>query len=326
MSLKHLDQGLVRFLVLLALYLALHVLSQPLIYSSPPILPSRLWASDGMVRFGQSSLAWTAAVPAGNGAAVQFYGLVPEENLPWFANPPLDLRDIKVRAGTERFINAFYTTVPQPILEEQQNTALAAAYLAGTVIEPNTVFSLNKSIGPRTSARGFGRGPLYKNGQLSATLGGGICKVATTMYNLAVYSDLDVVERHAHSMSVPYVPPGRDATLLWGSKDLRLVNNKDHPLLIWAEVKGNTLYIALYGQYDPPLVEWHLEEMNKVPTWTIRRKNSQLAPGEVRSVDGAEGMSVKSWVEIQYRGLAPSRKHLSTDFYRPLPNYIEYGP
>ena len=37
-------------------------------------------------------------------------------------------------------------------------------------------------------------------------------------YNVAVLSNLKIIERHNHSMPVPYVPYGQDATVAYGSK------------------------------------------------------------------------------------------------------------
>lgn len=290
-------------------------------HTSIPLLPNFLWSEDGLVKFASASY-----IPAGATMGEQLYGLVAEQDLPWFLEPPVDLRDLRTRYQANRFINAFRTTLPDPILQEENNVAQAASYLAGTVIQPNAVFSLNQTIGPRTKSRGFGPGPLYVNGHVGSTIGGGICKVATTLYNAAIYSDLYLIERHPHSMLVPYVPPGRDATILWGLKDLRFRNDKEHPIVIWAAVQRNTLFIAFYGQYDPPLVEWHAEELNRVQTWTIRKQNGALEPGEIRSVEGADGMSVNTWIEVDYPDKPTARLHLGVDYYRPLPNYLEYGP
>ncbi|NMA61377.1 MAG: VanW family protein [Firmicutes bacterium] len=306
---------------------------EPLHQAWPVILPTRYWTEDGLVNLATFTtnvgiLDQSVGVGMGVGKASeeQLYGLVAEGDLPWFTSPSVDLNDLRTRYGANRLINAFRTTLPDPILQEEYNVATAAAYLAGTIVQPREVFSLNRAIGPRTKNRGFGPGPLYVNGTIGSTIGGGICKVATTMYNVAIHSDLPVIERHPHSMLVPYVPPGRDATVLWGSKDLQFINNRDHPLVIWAEMWDHTLYIAIYGQYDPPLVEWYSEEVSRIPTWTIRRKNSTLEPGETRLIEGAEGVSVKTWINIDCPSLPLVEKYLGMDSYRPLPNYLEYGP
>ncbi|HHU61831.1 MAG TPA: VanW family protein [Natronincola sp.] len=313
------------FMVLLIIILYILVTNNlnPVQYCSS-VLPREIWSEDSIAHLYTETTSTTSArVGAGGGEVL--YGLIKETDLPWFNNPPLDLRDLRTRYDADNFITAFRTTLPTPFLDEAHNVTTAANYLCGNVLLPGKVFSLNKAIGPRTVSRGFKEGPLYVNGQVNSTIGGGICKVATTIYNLAIHGDLRLVERHPHSMPVPYAPPGRDATVLWGSKDLRFVNDKEQPVILWASVEDNTLYAALYGNYDPPLIEWCFEELGEIPTWTIRRKNSQLYTGEKRFIPGVPGLTVKTWINIKYREHPPSRRYLGVDHYRPLPNYLEVG-
>lgn len=290
-------------------------------------LPAYFWAEDGLLYFAPPKDTAVSSVRVGSSLNNEglLYGLIAEDELPWSTNSPPDLNDLRTRYAADLFITAFRTTLPQPILEEQHNVEIAASYIAGKVIAPDEVFSLNRAIGSRTKKRGFGFGPVYQNGTIGSTLGGGICKVASTLYNVAVHSDLPIVERHNHSMLVPYVPPGRDATILWGLKDLRFLNDKGHPLILWAALEDDSLYIALYGQYDPPLVEWIVEELGKTPTWTVRRRNPKLPPGATQTFTGAEGKTVRTWITVEYPHLPPRRKNLGVDYYRPLPTYIEYG-
>ena len=316
--------GNVFVLAFIGLWLGVSAYLDQFQYALAPVLPPRLWYVDGS--FEPNSLLLDPAIPAGVGLGNSLYGPVAERDLPWHSDPPQDFSDTRLRHAAHSFINAFRTTLTNPLLDEKHNIALAADFLAGTVLEPGEVFSFNQVIGPRTKGRGFGKGPLYTNGQVIPTTGGGVCKVATTLFNLAIQSDLHLIERHSHSMPTPYVPPGRDATVLWGVKDLRFLNDKGHPLVFWADLVGDTLYIALYGQYDPPLVEWQQEVLNQVPTWTVRRRNPSLAAGEESSIPGIPGMTVRTWVEVEYPGGEKTRRELGVHSYRPLPHYVEYGP
>lgn len=58
--------------------------------------------------------------------------------------------------------------------------------------------------------------------------GGGICQVSTTLYNAVLDLDfIEIVERHPHSNTVPYIESGKDAAVAYGSLDLQLKNNSD---------------------------------------------------------------------------------------------------
>ena len=74
-------------------------------------------------------------------------------------------------------------------------------------------------------------------------------------------------------MPVPYVPYGQDATVAYGYKDLKFKNNTEFPILIWAEGKGNRIYLALYGQEKPPKVEWEHKILDRLKPSKVYKIN-----------------------------------------------------
>lgn len=289
----------------------------------------------GLVALALSVAAWAVASRTGGeglcgwpgAAAAPRSGPVYEDGLPWARRPSPELVALQEATGAVRLVGAFMVSFPDPLFEETENVAVAAGYLAGTVLQPGRVMSLNAVLGPYTSGRGYRQGPSYAGGRLVPSTGGGVCKVSTALYNAAVMAGVTVVERHPHSMPVPYVPPGRDAAVAWGYKDLRLRVDGDAPVVVWAAAEGNTVYVALYGSYDPPRVEWHQEELARTPFPTIRRPNPGLAAGQERVViEGIDGVTVRTAVTVAYPGRTPERRELGTDQYRPLPRIVEYGP
>lgn len=221
---------------------------------------------------------------------------------------------------------AFRISFPDAAPGELHNIALAAEGLAGIVTGPVQIFSLNGTLGPYTAERGYKEGSTYRGQQLYPAVGGGMCKVATTVFNAAIQADLDIVERHTHVMPVNYIPPGRDATIWYGSLDLKIRNNMAGPVLLWADVFGKTLYIAFYGGVKAPRVTWHREVLERYPFPEIVNPVGDLPPGERRiAVTGMEGLSVRSWVTVQQPGGAPEIKEWRTIYYAPLPQIVEEG-
>ncbi|MBP7176078.1 MAG: VanW family protein [Thermoclostridium sp.] len=116
------------------------------------------------------------------------------------------------------------------------NIKIAAEDINHTILEPDEVFSFNEIIGRRTEPKGYEEAPiLLGNGEKGEGTGGGICQVSTTLYNAALMAELKIVERHRHSEQVPYVEEGKDATVVYNSKDLRFQNNRDYPIeiVVW---------------------------------------------------------------------------------------------
>lgn len=221
---------------------------------------------------------------------------------------------------------AYRTVLRDPLPGEENNVHLGAGLLKGTVLNPGQTFSQNASIGPYSQSRGFEKGPVYLGSQLSTTIGGGVCKIASTLYNVAVLSNLPIVERYSHGMPVPYVPYGQDATVSYGAKDLKFMNNRSFPILIWAEGIDNTLYIAFYGKVKPPKVQWHHTVLKKIETNKIYRTNPSLPEGtEKVVVEGMDGAVIRSWVTIDTPGGTSQVKSLGKSYYNPMPYIIEKG-
>jgi hypothetical protein len=134
------------------------------------------------------------------------------EPLPW-GNDEGFIKSIE-EVGANVIMAKFKATLDDPLPGEMYNVSHAADRLAGTVIAPGKTFSQNRTLGPYTVGNGYKSGPIYQGTRIGTASGGGVCKIATLLYNIAVLSNLPVLERTNHSMTVPYVPPGQDGYII----------------------------------------------------------------------------------------------------------------
>ena len=79
-------------------------------------------------------------------------------------------------------------------------------------------------------------------------MGGGICQVSTTLYQALLYAELEIVERHAHSMIVSYAEPSMDAAIADDVMDLVFKNNQEYPVYIESIVGGGCITFNIYGK------------------------------------------------------------------------------
>lgn len=227
---------------------------------------------------------------------------------------------------TPTLMAAYRTVLPDPLPGEEYNVHLAARLLAGTTILPGQIFSQNQTLGPYNAWRGFKEGPTYIGSQLTTTTGGGVCKVASTLYNVVILCNLPVVERHAHSMPVPYVPYGQDATVSYGMKDFKFQNNTPFPILIWAQGVNNQLYIGFYGCKSPPRITWHHRVIQIRKAENVYRYNQGLPRGGEKVVlKGMDGALIRSWVSIKLDNGTTLTRQLGNSNYFPMPTVIERG-
>src|SRR5699024_8549970 len=108
-------------------------------------------------------------------------------------------------------------------------------------------FSFNNVVGKRTKEKGYKKAPVIVKGELAEDIGGGICQVSSTLFNAVNLQGIEIVERYSHSREVPYVPPGKDATVSWWGPDFVFKNRYSHPVLIRAIVeKGIWLFLFIH--------------------------------------------------------------------------------
>lgn len=139
-----------------------------------------------------------------------------------------------------------------------QSLELSTRRLNGTVIWPGETISVSTLMGERSEKGGYGTGKGYFGTNVEDTVGAGICQTASTLYNAALYSELDIVERYHHTLIVHYVDYAMDSTIYAGSdyknpqKDLKLKNPYDTPVYIYASAGGGYCSFTIYGKETRP--------------------------------------------------------------------------
>ena len=128
-----------------------------------------------------------------------------------------------------------------------ENMRLATEAINGTVLEPGEVFSYNQTVGPRTAERGFKQATIFVGKEKVPGYGGGICQISSTLYMATKKTNLQIVERHAHSLPVTYCSRDDEATVSWGYLDYRFKNKLDIPVRIEASMGGGICNIAIFA-------------------------------------------------------------------------------
>lgn len=135
------------------------------------------------------------------------------------------------------------------------NIALAAEALDGLEIKPGETLSVNGTLGDTSQDERYLMAPVVSGASLVEGRGGGICQVSTALYIAAVKANLDIVERHPHTIVVDYAPIGLDATLSYGQLDLRIRNSGDSSVFVRAAALGQTVDVGIYGSAPVDPVE-----------------------------------------------------------------------
>ena len=242
--------------------------------------------------------------------------------------PKVTIEDIGTEAFPDR-LSTFSTRYDASDKDRTTNLVIACQKLNGKVIMPGETFSYNATLGPRTYAAGYRNGKIYENGQVVDGLGGGICQISSTLYNAALMSDMEIVERRNHQFVTSYVSEGRDATVVYGATDFKFKNTRTYPVRLVASAKGGVATVSVYGIKEADreyTYSFRTDPISTIPYTTKYIEDSSLSAGqEVVTQKGANGLVCKTYMTKMLNGKIVSTKLLSTDTYSAMQKIVKRG-
>lgn len=232
---------------------------------------------------------------------------------------PLGLCAALIRQPAEQVVMGQYTTRLEGRTPNQRHNArLSLEALNGTVIAPGKTFSFNDRVGTWSRDTGYKRAPVSFNGQLILAWGGGVCQTSTTLYNAALLSGMEVVERHQHRHAPLYIAPGRDAAVAFHGIDLKFRNPNPFAVTIIAHMAHDRLSVAIRGLQRPdpaPTVVTDVTQL-EIPGQISVHKGGYI--GRIRNL-GAPGFDVTT-----YLAKGDRRTLISRSTYPAMDRVVEY--
>lgn len=159
--------------------------------------------------------------------------------------PEISTEDMKANLFTTAIGN--YSTNGGGTSNRRSNISLAVKAIDNKVLLPGETFSYNDTLGKRTTEKGYKEAGAYSDGSVVQEVGGGICQVSSTLFAAVLETNLEIVQRRNHSMTVSYMPMGLDATVSWGGPDLKFKNSRKYPIKISASYNGGKIYVEILG-------------------------------------------------------------------------------
>ena len=235
-----------------------------------------------------------------------------------------DLQKMTDVLGT--FTTSYSTSSPSRC----KNIENGARLINGTLLYPGDEFSTYDTIKPFTEANGYYPAGSYMNGKVVDSLGGGICQVSTTLYNAVLLSELEVTERHNHSMIIAYVKPSMDAAIAESSgKDFRFVNSWENPIYIEGVTQGKQITFTIYGveQRDPShVVRYESETLSTThPDHEIITPASGQGVGYISVESAHVGYTAQLWKIVEENGVEVSREVINKSSYKVSPRSAVVG-
>ena len=231
---------------------------------------------------------------------------------------------------SEKALGTCTTEFDASIAGRTQNIQLAADKINGRVYMPGETISTLDMLAPVTKEGRYQDAGTIENGQIVDSVGGGICQVASTLYNAVLWSELDVTYRRGHSMYIFYVEPAMDAMVYAaGNSDFTFVNNTDYPIYLEAYRSGGKITISIYGTEQRPAnrtikyVPEVIENVYNQPYYNMAVDNS-LPLGKKTNVGEKirvaytphPKMTARLWKEEYVDGVLTNRTEVNTTKYK----------
>ncbi len=223
-----------------------------------------------------------------------------------FASQPSSLQP---KDGSPAFTHQWDITQPIPntshSINKRVNLAQAITQLNNVVLQPQQILSFWHLVGPPTQRRGYCEGRAIVGDRLSSDIGGGLCQLSGMLYWLGLQAGLQVLERHPHSQDLytdetRYAPLGSDATVVYGYKDLRLINNQALPLSFKFHLSDDAVQSSLWAPQS-------------TPRWTV---NFEVVSAS--DISAPEGSANGIWVKTT-RCLPPVSEPSNAPAPKPTP-------
>lgn len=230
-----------------------------------------------------------------------------------------DLNNIGINELVARGISNFYGS-PR---NRRYNIATGANRFDLILIEPNTTFSFNKTLGRVDETTGYLPELVIKGDETIPEYGGGLCQVSTTAFRAILNGGYPIVARKNHSYRVSYYEPaGSDATIYPPSPDLKFTNDSSGSILIDTYIKGHNLYFDFYGTptaYEVKIEGPHIYKVTDYPD-PVYIETSTIPEGEVKQIDTAHrGADAVLYRYIYDESGQQIRKDIFESHYIPWP-------
>lgn len=209
------------------------------------------------------------------------------------------------------------------------NIHLVSDLLDGSIVKANGgEWSFNDTAGECNEEKGFQAAGAIVAGEYTDSIGGGICQVATTVFNAVYDSGLPITLRFNHTLYISSYPAGRDAAVSWPDLDLKWRNYETSDVVLRMSYTDSTVTATLYGvdpEYTVTTEVGNWEEGEKHTT--VYREDPSLAEGtSYVETAGTDGSSITVVRTVLDKNGTLVREDVFSSTYDPKDEVVVCAP
>ena len=235
-----------------------------------------------------------------------------------------------INSGVVQLIESYTTsyTTSSASTDRNYNIHLAADLINNSICQANGgTWSFNNICGECNSDKGFKSANIIVDGEYVDSVGGGICQIATTVFNSVFEAGYHVNKRYNHSLYSSNYPEGRDAAINWPDLDLEWQNDTNSDVLVTTSYTDSTVTVYLYGVDPEYSVTSELgDRWNLVDYETKYVVDESLGATESYvKTQGDEGFSIACTRNVYDKGGELIDTQIFTSYYDPKSEVVYCG-
>lgn len=192
-------------------------------------------------------------------------------------------------------VSSFTTQYSSGAEARTVNIHTAADLLTNSIIKANGgSWSFNNTAGEATEDKGYQNAGAIVGGEYSDAIGGGICQVATTVFNAIYDAGYPITERHNHTLRISSYPEGRDAAIAYPYMDLVWQNDSTSDVLLVMSYTNSSVTATLWGVDPGYQVSTDYGDWEEGEPYSVKyRSDDTVAEGtEYVETTGVNGSSI----------------------------------
>lgn len=258
-------------------------------------------------------------------------GEKPTVSIEWGAAPARSTFDEALESGLITAISSYTTEYNDaPSTANRRHNIHLAADLLDNSIAPalGGIWSFSGTMGQANEEAGFKGAHAISSGEYVDAIGGGICQVATTVFNAVFEAGYPVVQRRNHSLYISSYPTGRDAAIAYPDLDLKWENDGSSDVLLRTRYTDSSITVTLYGIDPGYVVSSQTGDWAKGDPYKTRTKVDESESPGTRYVKtkGADGRSVTVHRTVRDRAGNVIHEEDFTSYYAPIDEVVVVGP
>ena len=239
--------------------------------------------------------------------------------------------DDALYAGVIEEISSFTTeyNTGEGTKERVNNIHVAADELNNSVCAANGgKWSFNDIAGESTEDKGFMAAGSILDGEYVDSIGGGVCQVATTVFNCVYEAGYAIPTRHNHTLYIEAYPEGRDAAVSWPDLDLIWENDTESDVILRTSHTDNSVTAALYGVSPDYKVTSDVGDWEDGKAYKVKvEEDSDLAEGAIEiQTTGVNGSKISVIRTVKDSDGNVVREDEFDSEYEPKDYVILHGP